>query len=105
MNGSEMAAAFLVLAYSFTSIARLFFYLPQIRSVVRSTDAAAINVPTWAVWSLHNLVSSLYGWFITHDAKFALFFFASGACTTLIASVAAKKQFAFSKVLKEGKCT
>lgn len=97
MNFPENAISVLVVAYSLSSLIRLYFYLPQIRSVLRSSDAAAINVPTWVVWSCHNLLSALYGWYVTQDMQFALFFLASGCCTTLIASVAARKQLSASK--------
>lgn len=86
------AIEFLAIAYSASSLIRLYFYVPQIRSVWISSDAAAINVPTWVVWSCHNVLSALYGWYVTHDIQFALFFLASAGCTTLIATVAAKKQ-------------
>jgi uncharacterized protein with PQ loop repeat len=97
MNFPENAISVLVVAYSLSSLIRLYFYLPQIRSVLRSSDAAAINVPTWVVWSCHNLLSALYGWYVTHDMQFALFFLASAGCTTLIASVAARKQLSIPK--------
>lgn len=96
MNFNESAVSALVVAYSVSSLVRLYFYLPQIRSVLRSSDAAAINVPTWVVWSCHNLLSALYGWYVTNDMQFALFFLTSAGCTTLIATVAAKKQHAVS---------
>ena len=92
MNFPDNALAYLVIVYSLSSLVRLYFYVPQIRSVARSQDAAAIHVPTWAVWTCHNVISAAYGWFVTHDVQFSVFFLASAVCTSLIGTMAAKKQ-------------
>lgn len=92
MNFPDNPIAYLVILNSLSSLVRLYFYVPQIRSVARSHDAAAIHVPTWAVWTAHNVISAAYGWFVTHDAQFSIFFLASALCTSLIGTMAAKKQ-------------
>lgn len=92
MNFPDNAIAYLVIVYSLSSLVRLYFYVPQIRSVARSQDASSIHVPTWAVWTCHNVISAAYGWFVTHDVQFSVFFLASAVCTSLIGTMAAKKQ-------------
>lgn len=96
MNFPANTVDYLVIAYSLSSFVRLYFYLPQIKSVVRSNDASAIHVPTWVVWTCHNVITTAYGWHVTHDVPFAVFSFASAGCTSLIAMVASRKQRAVS---------
>lgn len=92
MNFPDNAIAYLVILYSLSSLVRLYFYLPQIRSVVRSNDASAIHVPTWVVWTCHNVITTIYACFVTGDVPFALFSGVSAGFTSLIAMMAAKKQ-------------
>jgi uncharacterized protein with PQ loop repeat len=92
MNFSENAVSYLVIVYSLSSFVRLYFYVPQIRSVLRSNDASAIHVPTWVVWTCHNVISAAYGWFVTHDLQFSVFFLMSAVCTSSIGAIAARKQ-------------
>lgn len=38
------------------------------------------------------MISAAYDWFVTHDVQFSVFFLASAVCTSLIGTMAAKKQ-------------
>ena len=37
------------------------------------------------------MISAAYGWFVTHDVQFSVFFLASAVCTSLIGTMAEKK--------------
>lgn len=97
MNFAEVFTGVLGFCYSISSVVRIWFYVPQIRAVKRSVDAAAIHTPTWMVWSVHNVFSALYGAFIGHDIKVAGFFAVSSICTIWVALTARKKQIMIQK--------
>lgn len=100
MSLNEIGLVVLGFIFPISCLVRLYFYVPQIRAVKRSTDATAINVPTWIVWSVHNTLSALYAGFITGDLKLTGFFAISAACTTWIAQEARKKQMITAKVVE-----
>ncbi len=48
-------------------------YVPQVRAVWRSRDgAAAVSLPTWALWCASSTVSLLYAHVVSGDVNYTL---------------------------------
>jgi uncharacterized protein with PQ loop repeat len=92
MEESSITHTIIIGAFTASSIIRIWFYFPQIRSVWRSTDAAAINVFTWLNWSIHNVISIGYAIVAANDPLMASVFAANAICTSWITYTAYTKQ-------------
>ena len=80
--------------YVVTNSLRVFFYLPQIRTVWKANDGAmALSITTWAFWTFANLTAMLYGWLVIHDHAFSAIFLGNMAGTGTVTLIAMTKRF------------
>lgn len=79
--------------YVITNSVRVFFYVPQIRAVLKAEDGAqALSLSTWSFWTFANLTATLYGWFVIHDSAFCAIFAGNVACSAAVTLIAARKR-------------
>ena len=88
-NGADWIAWLYVVTNSF----RIFFYVPQIRAVLKAQDGAlAVSITTWSFWMFAHLTAILYGWLVIQDSAFCAIFAGNLACTAAVTLIAVRKR-------------
>jgi hypothetical protein len=79
--------------YAANGVALLAAYVPQARSVWRSTTGAVdVSLLTWCLWSLASTIAALYAHFVAHDVGYFLLSLGNAAGCHAIAGLTAFKR-------------
>jgi len=79
--------------YAANGVALLAAYIPQARSVWRSTAGAVdVSLLTWCLWSIASFVAALYAHFVDCDLEYFLLSLCNAAGCSVIAGLVAVKR-------------
>lgn len=94
----------LTLAYTATGIVFGIAFIPQIRTLLRDQSGAeALNLSTWGLFTLCNLITFLYALINVHDPYFI---FCSAICligNTMVFSLGCAKKAVVHSAIRIGK--
>lgn len=85
---------FINLLYPFTASVMLFFYLPQILTVIKAKGPLNdISLSSWGVWSFCSTITGTYALNLAHDNKIAFFSYINAFLCFIVFAITLWKRF------------